>query len=392
VGENRADPNLRVRSLDSLRGLAALIVVVHHWRLAFFDDHLGKLVHLSPWQDPKPYLQYASHFLVPGGAAVMIFFVLSGFVLALSVDRPSETYGPFIIKRFLRIYPPFAVMVLLAALLCAWAGSSSIPQLSEWFNRAWKFDVNLSLLLGHLAMVGTAPYTSLDNVTWTLVHEMRISLVFPIIFYCVRRNLRLSLVFSLLLSVIAGVTSRFAPPVLASWLLTVYFSILFFAGAALAVHRAEVATWWRSRKVGTKVFLWCTAVLLLSVPTSGQIWTLYAVGLGAIGIVVFCFADLAVSAWLEQRPLLRLGRISYSLYLVHVPILLAVLHLGYGRFPTWLLIGTGLALAFLAAEVMNRVVELPSQKLGRTLAELYQGAGPRSLLARACKQTKNPSE
>ena len=65
-----------------------------------------------------------------------------------------------------------------------------------------------------------------------------------------------------------------------------------------------------------------------------------------------------------------LGKVSYSLYLIHVPLLLAAVHLTYGRAPLGVTIPAVVAASLLCAELMHRFVELPSIRLGRVLGGL----------------------
>ncbi len=58
--------------------------------------------------------------LLTSGArfGVLLFFVLSGFVLALPYfEARNDAYGPYLVRRFFRLYPPFAFVILVAALL-----------------------------------------------------------------------------------------------------------------------------------------------------------------------------------------------------------------------------------------------------------------------------------
>src|ERR1700722_1053730 len=92
----------RLGSLDSLRGVAAAIVVLHHCRQTL------------PTLDRSEVL----HRLLPGSGAVLIFFVLSGLVLAMTfVYRDGDHYAPFVVKRVFRIWPAFAVAILASAWL-----------------------------------------------------------------------------------------------------------------------------------------------------------------------------------------------------------------------------------------------------------------------------------
>src|SRR5258705_2181071 len=100
---------MRLRSLDSLRGVAAILVVLHHWVFIFWGDHL-------PYRHPQDIRQVATdawfHFCTFGPAAVQVFFALSGFVLTLALMRDEDTYAVFILKRVIRIYPPYLAPVL----------------------------------------------------------------------------------------------------------------------------------------------------------------------------------------------------------------------------------------------------------------------------------------
>src|ERR1035438_6360232 len=96
----------RFKSLDALRGLAALVVVFHHLMLSLPDA----------LRDDLRYIDLP--LLMGGRFAVMLFFVLSGFVLALPYFAGTNSaYSPYLVRRFCRLYPPFAFAVLVSALL-----------------------------------------------------------------------------------------------------------------------------------------------------------------------------------------------------------------------------------------------------------------------------------
>ena len=100
----------RLPSLDALRGMASLVVVVSHCYLLIPEARRATLD--ASW---------ASYLLLPlynGSAAVVVFFVLSGFVLSLPSWRGSvPSYPRFVVRRFCRIYLPFAASILLALAL-----------------------------------------------------------------------------------------------------------------------------------------------------------------------------------------------------------------------------------------------------------------------------------
>ena len=126
----------RYFELDSLRGLAAMIVVLHHLRFL--------------WQeDAKPSSAICRFFLdlvAPFGTeAVMLFFVLSGFVLSLpTVNGRPQTYFTFLIRRIFRIYVPYLAALLVWVVGAFWL--HGIITRSDSFHQYWSEPVNWHLV------------------------------------------------------------------------------------------------------------------------------------------------------------------------------------------------------------------------------------------------------
>ena len=94
----------------------------------------------------------------------------------------------------------------------------------------------------------------------------------------------------------------------------------------------------------------------------------------AILLVGLCFADPVAVRILSHGPFVWLGRISYSLYLVHLPILIGMLHVSYGKIPLAATLAIALVLIVVVSDLSYRLVERPSLLLGRRLASLIGGA------------------
>jgi len=119
-----------------------------------------------------------------GDASVKVFFALSGFVLALMFLRPDPpSYAAFAVKRVCRIYLPYIAVVAIAMILMTATEPHQTPELSTWFNLSWNHSVSWPLILDHVLMLGQDRYNFVDNAIWSLVHEMRYSLIFPIIMW-----------------------------------------------------------------------------------------------------------------------------------------------------------------------------------------------------------------
>ena len=135
--------------LDSLRGLAALAVVFWHLALVVFDApdgspywsgaELVKLFRISPLYP-----------LIAGPEAVIVFFILSGFVLSLPWIRNHKVlYVPFLVKRVCRIYVPYLITIGLTFLACTQLGKQVVPGLGQWFNTPWQHNPNLTEIIQH---------------------------------------------------------------------------------------------------------------------------------------------------------------------------------------------------------------------------------------------------
>ena len=163
----------RLICLDSLRGLAALVVLLHHAEKLEPWPPLQHLMQL-PWLHPK--------------SAVAFFFVLSGFVLQIGLcRRPASLLecAHFWWRRAWRLYPLFWLSLLLAAGLFftlpvlhsglsfpeAAGGTVAAADHSDW--RQW-------LLQASLALPGLDG-GFINPPIWTLVVEMRVALLFPMV-------------------------------------------------------------------------------------------------------------------------------------------------------------------------------------------------------------------
>ena len=368
-----------------MRGLAAFVVLLHHlWETVLPDQNtfplqgfpgLGheRLIDIAFWISVTPL-----RLLFCGHAAVGVFFVLSGFALMKSLEGPRRVgYLPFIVRRIFRIYPPFALVILVAALASWLISPEAIPG-RDWLNEYWRTPVTPGLVLGHLGMIATGGYfTSLDSSMWTLVHEMRISLVFPLLAACAvrdpRRTLAVSLAAFVVLSIshlTAAATAAIPWPDLKMLVLSVLQSLrycLFFVFGILLARRPTFLQLPASSSPGFRAVLWVVTFVLLAVPyTGGYVELCYA--LGAFMLLDLCMRAPTVRTFLRHSTTLWLGKVSYSLYLVHLVVLIATVYLLHKLLPLAAILPLVVVLSLLAAELLNRTVELPSSALGKRLA------------------------
>jgi peptidoglycan/LPS O-acetylase OafA/YrhL len=322
------------------------------------------------------------HLLWAGHEAVLLFFVLSGFVLGLSAFRRATPYPQFMLRRLARLYIPYVVVLLIAAALLTVAAGPGDGSLSEWFNGQWRHPVAPQEVPSLLFMLGGDAAVNVDGVTWSLVHEIRFSLAFPLLMIVVRRT-------SWRLCAIAAIwvyfgARLFVPPLPLSLDESLQYLPLFFVGVLLARHQASVSDFVSGSPATVKLGIICLAVLaylcrwLWPVPSFMQ--DLMS-GAGAVVLVV-CVLEISVCARAASIPVAQwLGDISYSLYLIHCPILFTLVYLLRGWVPVYVPLALTPVVSLAIAHVLCRYVEQPAIAVSRLLGSRHapnQPAGDRS--------------
>lgn len=387
-GANSSRPvHGRLKSLDGLRGIAALVVLLHHGLLPIpeFSGPLYSDVDAGSWN----WLVFSPlHFFFAGTEAVLVFFVLSGFVLARPVLGSARfSWRAYYPSRLCRIYIPVLAAVCWAALLCAILPRS--PALcadpSPWMRAHAQPLTPTRALIDSLLLFGSS---SLNGPLWSLRWELIFSLSLPLYAWLGARFGRHWLPLLPVIAALAAVVTLVGASA-ATYLLTFGIGVLFAAGLGSVEQLARrVSTsrraplWW--------VLLFVVDVLLLTarwtlVPILPRPWSAAGVSLVVLGAAGCLF--LAVTCPLAGRVLTTrgaqwLGAVSFSLYLTHEPIVVAIAQI----LPTpidryTILVSTPVSLAFAAG--FTKLVERPAHGLSTTVRGLLQRAeDPRTSSAR----------
>jgi len=375
---------MRYRTLDSVRGIAAFAVVLGHSFLVFpaGGENREELLQHG-FHAPMAWL-YATplRLAVAGPAAVLLFFVLSGFVLTLTINSPKgPTYAPFAVARFARIWPPFAAAILASALLCFFLEARPVSGTSIWFNAAWSGGATAKNVLRHLAMTGTG--IDLDSPMWSLVHELRISIILPMLVILTKRGGYASVIaaalFSLACVELNGLVPQFSHE--SSWISTTIYIYFFVIGILLALNAGRVTALLSAVPRGWIAGLWVLALTGMAVApadtshvvTIGNGLLLLVDGLAAGLIVALSIIEGRAAKILLSRVPSYLGRISYSLYLTHLVVIISLLHFVGNRLPLQLTVAAAIPLAIVVADLCQRFIEGPSQRLGKLLASRIGG-------------------
>jgi peptidoglycan/LPS O-acetylase OafA/YrhL len=352
--------------LEALRGVAAVVVAVFH-SLIIVEGSPSAQNWIPEWI-----------FVFNGRAAVTLFFVLSGFVLGLSLMRRSgplrSAYPGFALRRIMRIYPALLVSTALVLLLLWLGPNRPLTTPSVFVNTYFPTEISYLDVLANLLLLRH----DLNSVTWTLTMEMLGSLLLPLLW---------------------AASCKFAPStflllpacLVATWLYPESISI-----AVIPAFLLGFATMYTSRIWGysspstTRTYLGAVCGILLLI-LSKPVVELYSLpfsfsyfpeAVGAALVIGSIAYGVQSSAWrcLDARMLRWVGKISYSYYLLHplalmglsIAFLEGILIASNYEHPILcslvLWIGSS-AIAFPLAYVIYRVVEKPAIRFSKVLSD-----------------------
>ncbi len=372
-------PTRHFAFLDGVRGWAALAVLLYHLRIDRPETDLV-LSRIPDW---------VLDALSAGNLGVAVFFVLSGLVIAYSLranletsqsetvdlenrsntegDRPAFDAVNFITRRIVRLTPPYHAAIVVALL----------------------FALGASLEGGHDYLPGGAPFgtvrlfthliyaqelfgfVNFNDVFWTLSIELQFYLVFAALVFAQDRLGRVhrpAATLPILYGVSAAISLLWPFGLLgddsrAVWFMPLWYSFL-LGVLIFARWRRQIPAW------ALVVYL----VLLTVAPlVSGRNGRFAWVSVATTALLWIAVERKRLGRWLSDRASQFLGRVSYSLYLIHTPVLGAALVamakvLGEPTAGKQLLgIVVAVVVSLVAAEVFYRAIERPAVVMSRRL-------------------------
>jgi peptidoglycan/LPS O-acetylase OafA/YrhL len=320
----------RLQELDVLRGMAALAVVLFHYT-SLYDSRIGHTSDLL--------------FVIPfGNYGVHLFFMISGFVIFMTLNRTRDPLD-FIVSRFSRLFPAYwtAIAITFSVLTVFGLGNHTIS-ISELL-------INLTMMQNFLGV------RNVDGSYWTLLYEL--------FFYCIMFALYLKgwlhkiERFCLLWLAAESVRLLFF---LQGWdfpwklqqLLILEYCHLFIAG--IMFYQLGNTP---PRKVH---FLILSLCLLMQWFLSD--WMVFSL-IASFFAIFYLFVTERLS-FIVNKPLVFLGTISYSLYLIHQVVgFIIIRELEARGIDAHLAVFITLGFIILLASAMNILIEKPAMKIIR---------------------------
>jgi peptidoglycan/LPS O-acetylase OafA/YrhL len=325
-----------------------------------------------------------------GSPAVIVFIIVSGFVIAHLITERPESYRIYLLRRFMRVFPLFAVTCVIGYFAYD-VDAATLTKVSYAADPGFFFGSYISRIaasdhryfwlhiLAHLAMLHGAiadkllPFSQVafNGPGWSLSLEWQFYLLAPLAILAVRRRqglVQIALAVCVMeFAARAGLFGSFLQP---SFLPQAagYFAI---GLATRLVYPAIAATTWDPR-----IFLSLGIVVLPLVGDEAKpilVWMMIVLGLeqSRSGVKGASFVRLA----LESRPAIFIGSRSYSTYLCHMPIIAICHRLWFIASPLAKSAPTFLALTAMTvpvtlffAELLYRGVERPGIALGSLMA------------------------
>jgi peptidoglycan/LPS O-acetylase OafA/YrhL len=328
----------RLAELDSLRGIAAMMVVAFHFTLGLKSFH---------------------GLFIFGYTGVDLFFMISGFVIILTIEK-APNYKTFLLSRFARLYPAYWVCVTLSALTIAtW---SSLVKVPITFGLS-SYAINLTMFQYYFKV------KDIDGVYWTLIIELLFYL-FIVVIYLFKKLQHIEtigLFVVLICLVYLTILQTFLPLVFVSF--AAYFPLvnyfpLFIAGIVFyKIKFYKLSTY----RVLILALCLITQILLLKSTGRSQFMPpFYYVIIVSVFFAFFFLYFFNALQFIVNRATLFLGKISYSLYLIHYTIgalLITVFtHSRFFHFTTVVAVLVTTAIILIVATLINKFIEMPATK------------------------------
>jgi peptidoglycan/LPS O-acetylase OafA/YrhL len=363
-------PSVRLNHLDSLRGVAALCVVACHFVIAFGLPGL-------PWLWTRTPL----HIVWDGPAAVSFFFVLSGMVLSFRYFRTTSSpnlegfqFVGYAVSRVCRIWLPYLAILGLSVIAFRFSaiGLKTNPATTPLFADIWRTDPTFRSLLRQAFDVRlAAPLDGTHELVpqaWSLTVELVMSLLLPLAVIAAGRSTTWLLIGTFLATHLARVNG---------------YCFHFAVGIAMAKHFREIVARLEPRPALRMFLAFCGWFFASFNSLEWHVEPLQSLNLGvelqALGaalLIAVASSSPGVRAWLSRGLIHYIGKISFSLYLIHMIILICItprVMSAMSGFPPLLVWWTGLAFTVIASLLLSdplyRVIEVPTSALGKRLSE-----------------------
>lgn len=351
------------------------MVAVGHSLMVFSVDGIPELWRVPFAEAPgiESLMTKALLLVFNGSSAVTLFFVISGFVLGLSLDRGAggviSSYVGFILRRAFRIYPALILSLLIVGAVMPWIISIDKAAMgSEWFNSLYREPFGMADLRDNALLIRT----DMNPVCWTLKIELLAALFLPVLHAFTRKT---GPYYDVAMLVgLTWISSRYSHGDSLKWIGSFYFGLILPRWGGWIERLVRISPW------GARASLVFAIATFLLTPSAGY-------EAASASVVIACLVygpEIRWYRWIDLRGLRLVGQVSYSFYLIHLIVLYCVTRVivqipgpWIGAMPplvlNLLLAGLSCSVAMVLARLLFLWFETPFMKMGKEMSQRLVG-------------------
>ena len=357
MADNDLASSNRIAILDGYRALAVMLVLFYHYTVRWTLPH-----------DPANHLPSGGMFagvtlFQYGWFGVELFFVISGFVILMTLER-CKNIADFVVRRFARLWTPLFVAASLTTLVVLAIGPPDWRvSLGSYLSSILILNPDLvGLLIHHRTL------SWVDGAYWSLWVEIRFYALACLCYWIARgKFVRLWLILQVAVTALTLLSGLLASPRLDGWLeLTIFLP--YFPYFTIGTGLYEIYSGGRYRRAAMAGIILAGLTILYSAAFGANIFARYNPVVSVAGNVIilglfFLFAvQSRIVSPFKAKPVVVLGQASYSLYLLHQFIGISVMRvLIRNGLPYLLALPVTIALVIALAVAMFKVVEVPAK-------------------------------
>ncbi|MCV2483986.1 acyltransferase [Flavobacterium sp. SH_e] len=308
--------NMKIKFLDGIRGYSALIVVIYHsYLFTYFNNTISK----------NEFLNNLLSIIKLGYLSVGVFIILSGFCLAIPVVNNEMNFQGgiqrYFKRRFRRIVPPYYVALILSIIIII-----TFPVLQVNSNTNWdsKIPINFENIGAHFLLIHnlkTYWISKINGAHWSVALEWQIYFLFPIMLFIWKKaNWLISLSITFIFSYFVNIYLPFTRP---------QYIVLFFLGLLSAFYTFNNEHRLKFNKYFFLflIILFAIALVIIKLKVIPEFYSEIILGLSIsflLNQITFLPDKNIFIIFFSSKISAELGKISYSLYLIHGPILALV--------------------------------------------------------------------
>lgn len=272
------------------------------------------------------------------------------------------------------MYIPYAIAITFAILTSIYFSKGGNSELGGLFNALWMAPVDVELIINHYLFIGNYNVYAYNIAIWSLIHELRIAFIFPLLMVmAIRFRWKINLALGVGLAVIGAAIHLILQDPYQPIYKTLFYILMFIIGILISKYKSNLLEGYKSLNKGFKIGLFIIGYLIYNYSDfiGNPLLADWLTSIGVSILLVIVLGSTLASKILLWRPLKYLGKISYGVYLYHLPVLLTLLYVFYGKIPIIIIMGLAVIITLIISNLAWYFIEKPSIKLAKFLSDKF---------------------